>query len=227
MNYLLLLITLLSPLGDKPGVVTGNKTVKLVFKIAQNSEVYEASMFGEPPQLAIWLENTSNSQLKTVYVTRRTGTGDFEGKMEVPVALPAWVTAFRKETGINGFPTPSNPVTDAITGATSKQELIQKEIMIAANQIWNYYIEVNASGDFNKGFANYQPNGEIDDHANGQPSLVYKGTISSIPGKVSTPLLAGRTEQKIFTSSLNPNLTPITTARMLLKSIEVSCQKMD
>lgn len=227
MNYILLLCSLLFPIKSNSGSVDTDKTAKLVFKIEQNREVYEASMFGEPPQLAIWLENTSNHQIRTVYVTQRTGTGDFEGKMEIAVALPAWVTAFRQETGRTGFPTPSNPVTDAISGATSKLEIIQKEAIVTANQNWNYYIEVNVSGDFNKGFPNYQSNGEIDDQANGQPSLVYKGSISSIPGKVSKPILYGRSEQKMFSPSMNPDLAEITTASTLLRSIEVSCQKMN
>lgn len=227
MNYLLFFMSLISTFKNKPSVEMGSKTSKLVFEIKQNIDVYEASMFGEPPQLAIWIENMTTKQVKTVYVTKRTGTGDFEGKLNVPVALPIWVNVFRKETGKSGFPSPATTAPDAVTGASIKQELIYKEIIIATNQTWNYYIEVNVSGDFNKYFSNYQSNGEIDDQANGQPSLIYKGTISSIPGNISKPKLIGRTEQKIYTSLLNPDLDKITTAKMLLKNIEVSCHKIN
>lgn len=216
-------IILLTAFGNIFGVPHADKdSVRLLFQIDQNREVYEETLFGEPPQLAIWLENPTEGTVKTVYVTRRTATGDFEGKMGVPVALPGWIVAYRKETGRNDFPTPATTLTDAITGATQKQE-VSREVLVSRNSLWNYYIEVNVSGDFNGHFTNYRSNGEMDPHLNGQPSLIYKGTIIAKPGEKSTPKLIGRTEQYNFSDKINPDTEKVTTAKNLLKSIRVSC----
>ncbi len=208
------------------GLHAGEQKVRLAFIIRQNPEVYEESIYGEPPQLAVWIENPDNGQIKTVYVTRKAGIGQFEGKMGVPVALPAWIIAFRQETGRRDFPTPSKPVHDAVSGATLKGELISKEVVVAEGTRWNYYIEVNVAGDFNVRFPNYQPNGEMDPYGNGQPSLVYKGQITARPGQASKPVLSGRTEQQLFTGKINPEVEGITSAAGLLAEIRVVCQKI-
>ncbi len=208
------------------GLHAGEQKVKLAFTIRQNPEVYEESIYGEPPQLAIWIENPDNGQTQTVYVTRRAGNGQFEGKMGVPVALPAWIAAFRKETGRTDFPIPSKPVHDAVSGATLKEEQISKEVVVDEGTRWNYYIEVNVAGDFNAQFPNYRPNGEMDPHGNGQPSLVYIGQITARPGQASKPVLSGRTEQQLFTEKINPDLAGITSAARLLTEIAAVCQKI-
>ena len=63
--------------------------------IHQNKKIIHLSNFAEPPQFAIWLENPSTKELKTVFVTHRVAKGDWEGKANVPVALPLWFKLFR------------------------------------------------------------------------------------------------------------------------------------
>lgn len=63
--------------------------------IHQNKKIIHLSNFAEPPQFAIWLENPSTKELKTVFVTHRVAKGDWEGKANVPVALPLWYKLFR------------------------------------------------------------------------------------------------------------------------------------
>lgn len=196
--------------------------VKLAFRVEQSPTVYEESIYGEPPQLAIWLENTDTKVVKTVYVTKKSGTGRFEGKMEVPVALPIWYTIFQIENKTNGFPSPSNPVPDAITGPTQK-DLIAREIIVERGRRWRYFIEVNVAGDFNEAFPNYRSDGEMDPHGNGQPSIIYSGEIFSIPGSRSSPELVGRSEQFFLTNTILTTLEGITSARKLLPRIEVFC----
>ena len=59
-----------------------DEKVKLVFTIHQSRDIYDKSTFGEPPQFAIWLEEQESHTVKTAYVTFKTGTGEFEGKIE-------------------------------------------------------------------------------------------------------------------------------------------------
>ncbi|MFC4871042.1 hypothetical protein [Negadavirga shengliensis] len=210
-------------IGGTSWVSNGPEMVSLVFSIEQNKEIYNQSIYGEPPQLGIWLEEPMSGKVKTVYVTYRTGNGDFEGKSEVPVALPAWIGAYRKETGNNGLPTPGNPLEMSLTGATQKTVHINKEVSVPLGSKWLYYVEVNVAGDYNPAFPAYREDGTPDPDGNGQPSIVYRGEITAEQGVVSHPKLIGRTEQMYLSTAIISDLEGIGNARQLLNRIEVSC----
>lgn len=220
---MILCLSLVSLISFLPLTEAGD--VKLKFILHQNADVYEESIYGEPPQIAIWIEDPRNGATQTVYVTRKSGTGTFEGKTNVPVALPYWFQAYRKSTGRNDFPSPANPLPDAITGATTRGTIL-RELQIKKGSRWNYYIEVNVAGDFNENFPNYRSNGEMDPHGNGQPSLVYRGEIVAEPGRKSAPVLLGRTEQFFYSEKIYDKTDGITTAAQLLPFIEVACTTM-
>jgi len=63
------------------------ETVTLLFQIELNQRVYENSTWGDPPQMAVWLQDETDDGIRTVAVTHRTGAGDWEGKVECCVAL--------------------------------------------------------------------------------------------------------------------------------------------
>ena len=195
----------------------------LKFEIHQEQKIYERSDYGEPPQFAIWLENKKSGKIKTVFVTYRTATGDFEGKAECPVSLPAWIGAFRKETGRDDLPTVKNPADKAITGATPKIKSFSAEVSVPKNSNWYYYIEMNVSGDYNSDFPRMKSNGWFDFQGNGQPSIVYRGTISGKPGEKSKPTLIGRTEQMYLSTEIIPYHDGITEAKEVFSMIKVTC----
>ena len=66
-------------------------------KIHINEQLVLESVYGESPSFAIWIENPENGMMKTIFVTSRAGLNDWEGKTEVPVALPAWDEINEKE----------------------------------------------------------------------------------------------------------------------------------
>jgi hypothetical protein len=205
--------------GDSPpGLVT------LTFRLALNTRVYQDSMWGDPPQLAIWMRSPQDQDVRMVAVTYRTAAGDWEGKVACPVALPHWVACYNRQTGTVRPPTWDHPAPDGITCATPRAELV-RTVRVPAGTRWEYFVEVNASGDFNSDYPRMSEEGLSDTYGNGQPSLVYAGTIDAVPGAASQPELVGHTDQYKPIHQITDDLGKITTARELLRSVQVSCAK--
>lgn len=220
-GYILLILTFFSAIGYCQNI---DDNVKLVFTFHQDRDIYDKSTFGEPPQFAIWLEDVDSKELKTVFVTYKTGTGEFEGKIECPVSLPVWIGAFRQETDRDDFPVPWEPFYDGITGATPKNEEIEISFEVKKDILWSYFLEMNVAGDYNKSYPYISSKKKIDDHGNGQPSLIYKGEIVSQIGETSTPKLIGRSEQYYFTTQINPELEGIKLAKEVFSNIVAECK---
>jgi len=227
-TILLLLVLLLFVFMScrEPATNRANKgqksTVDVAFQIDLNEPVYRATMYGNPPQMAIWLQNQSDHSIRTVMVTYRMGAGDWKGKTTCGVALPYWIGFYNRQTGTSGPPTREHPAPDAVTYATPKERLIV-HTSVPEGSHWNYFIEVNVSGDFNTNFPKQSKDGRTDRAGNGQPSLVYGGTIEAVNGAVSQPVALGRTDQYEPVMTLMENTEGITTALKLLKTITVSC----
>jgi len=196
----------------------------LEFQLTLDRTVYEDSDYGEPPQMAIWLENLETGELRTVFVTLRTGTGDFEGTFNRPVSLPIWIGVYRKETGREGFPTPMKPFHRHITGATPQNDKLNVQAEVPEGSKWRYYIELNVSGDYTARFPVENRKGTVDRHGNGQPSLVYSGEINAQTGNVSEPKIAGRSRQHEFTTQMKPDLDGIESAAKVMSSVRVICK---
>ncbi len=201
-----------------------DERVRLVFNIHQKQEIYDESDYGEPPQFAIWIENPENQTIRTVFVTHRTGTGEFDGKVECPISLPIWIGVFRKETERDDFPRPWKPFFDSVTGATPKVENFKMSVEVEKGIRWLYFIEMNVAGDYNKSFPSVSSDKRPDNHGNGQPSLIYKGEILSENGKTSMPEIIGRSNQYYFTTKITPDSVGIDSAKEVFTTIVVSCE---
>ena len=112
-SRLALLVILFSLLVSANSKV-GDEKVRLVFNIHQEQDIYDQSTYGEPTKFAIWIEDPAHKTVKTIFVTHKTGTGEFEGKVECPVSLPVWIGVFREETRRDDFPIPWEPVIDGL-----------------------------------------------------------------------------------------------------------------
>lgn len=148
----------------------------LEFEIHINRNAIYLSTYSEPPQFAVWLENMKNGRKKQVFVTGRAGTGDWEGKADVPSAIPHWVQIFRNGKDEIG----SDEIT--ISGATPKEEYFRIEAEVPSGSEWTAWIEMNLAGDYNE----YYPpvnliTHEEDEFACGQPALLYRADISAVP----------------------------------------------
>ncbi len=155
-------------------------------------------------------------------MTSKTGTGSWGSNVVRSVSLPYWVSRWNLETQSRSYPTPENPVINALTGATPKVDFIA-EVIVPAKSVWNYFIEVNVSGDYNDAFPVKQKDGKPDRQGNGQPSIIYRGEITSSPGRRSRPELIGRTEQLRSVEHIITDMEGISTAKNLFSTIDVSC----
>ena len=187
------------------------------FRLSVNRNVYIYTNFGEPPQIAIWLEYPDSNFYRTVWVTHRSGKNDWEGKVECKVALPYW-NYKRHADQQSGIP---SPVVDGLTGATPKNGEFRAKITVPENTVWRYNIEVNASGDYNDNFPYWSDLGMPDSDGNGQPSIIYSGTIIARIGNTSEPKLIGWTDQWSKFSTLHTDLDKITTAKRLVDNLSV------
>ncbi len=203
-----------------PGVEPAGP-VALEFSLSLDPQVYAQSHYKKPPQFAIWIEDAASEEIRTVWVTEKTGAGNWGGKTARPVSLPYWSSRWQKETHSSGDPTPDNPAADAVTRATPRQDFTCRTEVPGGTR-WNYFIEVNVSGDFNDSFAAVSKDGKQDRNGNGQPSIIYKGRITALPGQSSVPRLIGRTNQFEGAGSVNPDLEGISDAKDLFSKIEIT-----
>ncbi len=201
----------------------GKSLVDMAFQIDLDEQIYQATTYGKPPQMAVWIQNQQNKSIRTIMVTYHMGACDWGGQVERPISLPYWVGFYNRQMGTSGAPTRDHPAPDAITFATPKDRLIINTSMPEGSK-WSYFIEVNVSGDFNADFPKQSKDGHSDRNGNGQPSLVYGGTIEAVRGAVSQPTVVGHTDQYDPDVELTENTEGITTALELLETITVSCQ---
>lgn len=185
-------------------------------KITLDRKAYHYTNFGEPPQIAIWLENQERTKYIPVWITHRSAYNDWKGKIECPVALPYWDQ--RKLTGSGKFEV------DSYSGATPLNDSLIVPFTKNLKGRWFYFIEVNTSADYNKTFSYWSENNYPDSEANGQPSLIYRGEIDFDNKSTQPAVLVGRTVQFGTPDSLITDLEGITTANDLIKEISIEFQ---
>jgi hypothetical protein len=194
--------------------------------IHQNKNLIHLSTFAEPPQFAIWLENPVNKELKTVFVTHRVAVGDWEGKANVPVALPQWFRQFKRngnKINESGSVTGSDLV---ISGATPKDDYFTIRVEVKPGSEWICWIEMNLAGDFNDAFPEVDRTSHMEDEfSNGQPALLFKADIKAIEDTKYKPVLFAQSIWNNDSVWVEPVSDGITTARNVFDTIRISVNK--
>ncbi|HBH85175.1 MAG: hypothetical protein A2X05_11090 [Bacteroidetes bacterium GWE2_41_25] len=194
--------------------------------IHQNKKIIHLSNFAEPPQFAIWLENPATNELKTVFVTHRVAKGDWEGKANVPVALPQWFKLFRdnKKQGTGKVPEKKSDL--AISGATPKGDYFSIRVEVEPGSEWICWIEMNLAGDFNDAF----PEIDIktlreDEYSNGQPALIFRSELKAIEGQIFKPEIVSQSTWNKGTVTVEPVSDGVTNAKNVFDDIQISIIK--
>lgn len=189
---------------------------EIEFNIHINKEAIYLSAYAEPPQFAIWLEDPVNGKLKQVFVTYRAGESDWEGKADVPIAIPRWSDIFN--SGNSG----GQEEYDGISGATPKEEYFRVRAEVKPGSEWICWIEMNLAGDYNEYYPFFNRETlQEDEYSCGQPALLYRVKIKAEKGKQYTPELAFMSLWKEGVNKLAPVDSTITTATNVFDDIDI------
>ena len=116
-----------------------------------------------PPQIAVWLEDTQGNYLSTVYVTHKIATQSWQasGGNRRKEALPHWCYSrgIKYDDGLYLL-TKKEPLTDGISGATPHGSFDIKLSPTTALKKFVVKIEINHSTDFNEAFPKLAKEGE-------------------------------------------------------------------
>ena len=199
-------------------ILRTNNRVQVEFNIHINQEAIYLSMYSEPPQFAIWLENPRNGYCQQVFVTYRVSRGDWEGKSDVPVALPRWKAIFRD----GNVQKERNDEEIAISGATPRDEYFRVRAEVRPGSKWICWIEMNLAGDYNEFYPQFNRiTLQEDEFACGQPALLYRAEIKADEGLVYTPAVAYMSLWEEGSNKLVPVDETITTAKDVFDEISM------
>jgi hypothetical protein len=206
-------------------VRTRGRTV-IQIDIHQNKKLIHLSNFAEPPQFAIWLENATTGRLKTVFVTHRVAKGDWEGKANVPVALPQWYKLFRDGNSSTGGDSGDNKQDMAITGATPKGDYFSVRVEVQPGSEWICWIEMNLAGDYNDAYPEIDLKTlREDEFGNGQPALIFRADVKAVEGLEFKPVITAQSEWKKGVMNVGPVSNGVTTAKDVFDDIRISVIK--
>lgn len=185
-----------------------------------------------PPQIAIWVEDTQGNYLSTVYATSKIATQSWQaaGGNRRKEALPSWCYArgVQYDDGLY-LPTKKEPLTDGVSGATPKGSFEVKLSLASALKQFVVKIEINHSTDFNAAYpksaqesdANYSggPKGS------GQPALVYAAYVDLSSGEKSFEAgLIGHSSADGSSGELSEDLSGLTTALQIVERVIIYIQ---
>lgn len=182
-----------------------------------------------PPQIAIWLEDTQGNYLATIYATYKIATQSWQAAQgnRRKEALPHWchVRGVKYEDGLY-LPTKNNPLADGISGATPRGGF---DIKITPDRQFRQFVvkvEINHSADFNESYPKDAGEGETNysggSEGSGQPALVYAARIDLSSGdRLFEAVLSGHSSPDGSSGEVCGDLSGLTTALHIVKRITI------
>lgn len=190
------------------------------------------------PTFSIWIEDLNGNYIESLYVTQYIATGtygnadagdgkwsDKPGESIRPAALPYWAYK-RNVTSRDSIyvPTPENPVTDAITGATPTQNFVMfLSVDKPLPEKFKVMFEINQTWDWNDYWTNNKYPGDKNYQSSSQPSVVYEAELNLSKSGVPVKMKAiGHGHYSGKDGSLTQDLSTLTTALFIAGKIQVS-----
>ena len=210
---------------------TKPETINTVLEIDfQKGESYK------DPSFAIWVEDLDGNYIETLFVTKYVATGIFghgeiepgvwknePGEVRRPATLPYWAHK-RNIKAPDGLyiPSPETAVPDALSGATPKDNFTLLTGTREDKGKFRILFEINQPLDSNPYWNNAKFPDDRDYFTSLQPALVYAASIDLNEGVKKyflNPL--GHSDPSGKNGELNTNLSTLTTAKEIVKSISV------
>lgn len=193
------------------------------------------------PTFAFWIEDLEGNYIETLFVTQYLGTGIYghgslgEGKWDNkpgqakrPATLPYWLHKRGiKADGETYLPTADQPVPDAITGATPKNDFIlETKSTGPLPEKFRLMMEINQPWDWNAYWHNSLYPDDADYKTSCQPALVYSVIVDQ--QKSGSELYLNPIGHSHFAGKngeLHTDLTTLTTAKEIAHKIKVEIKK--
>lgn len=183
-----------------------------------------------PPQIAIWLEDTEGNYLSTVYVTHKIATQSWQaaGKNRRKEALPHWCYSRGVKYGDGLYlPTKGEPFTDGLTGATPHASFNVKVQPTDGLKQFRMKIEINHSTDFNEAYPKSAQEGADNysggEKGSGQPAVVYAADIDLSSNITSfRAKLIGHSSPDGSNGDIYPDTSSLTSALHIVKQITIT-----
>ena len=196
---------------------------------------FEKGQAHNHPLMAVWVTDTLGNYLQTLYVANSIAKGVFEhgdasegkwspGAIRRPAALPFWGhnRGIKASDGLF-IPEPSDPLPDAVSGATPIGNFIlRSNLKSGLPQHIYIYFEINQSWDWNSYWTNNKFPDDAAYKSSCQPALVYQANVNQIMSRNPIPFqLVGRSHYNGSDGRLYTDLETITTAKDISRKIEV------
>lgn len=187
------------------------------------------------PLMAIWVEDLSGKYIQSLFVAKSIATGIFnfgdasegqwtKGEIRRPAALPYW----SHKRGIQAadglyLPTPENPVPDAYSGATPKENFVlDTKLDEKKSEVFNVLLEINQPWDWNEYWTNAKYPDDYEYKTSCQPAVVYSTTIDLKSKQTEYIMLAiGHSHYSGKDGKLYEDLSTLTTALEIAENIVV------
>lgn len=185
-----------------------------------------------PPQIAIWLEDTNGKYLSTIYATHKIATQSWQssGENRRKESLPHWCYSrgVQYEDGLY-LPTKDKPLTDGVSGATPKSGFDVKIRPIGDLKRFVVKIEINHSTDFNEFYPESAKEGDANysggKDGSGQPALVYAANVELLSAQNSfEAVLVGHSSPDGTSGEISGDVSELTTALHIVKRIIINIQ---
>lgn len=198
--------------------------------------VFEKGKSHNYPLMAVWITDTNNNYLQTLYIAASIAKGIFKhgetpsgkwlpGERRRPAALPVWSHSRGvKESDGMYIPTVKTPVADAYTGATPLNNfVINSRLLDKTLSIFDIYFEINQSWDWNDFWTNNKYPDDENYKSSSQPSLVYYARVSISDEKQQYELeLIGHGHYSGRDGKIYTDLSTFTTALDITKRVYVN-----
>ncbi len=189
------------------------------------------------PLMAVWIEDTADRYIQTLYVAQSIAEGVFghgdestgkwlPGPIRRPAALPVWAHSrgVRENDGLY-MPTQETAIPDAYTGATPLAHFVLfSRTDNPLPEEFYVYFEINQTWDWNNHWTNNKYPDDEDYKTSCQPALVYRTSMNCGDNQKSYKLeLIGHSHYSGDNGEIYIDLNTITTAKDIAESIYVKC----